>query len=436
MEGLEYEYAGETSNSNSKWTTTTKVFFVLLIFIILLLIAASVFFFLKTEDKDDDNNENFLKNEIIYIENGTYLDFDGIKYSNISYSNNGIILNTFKKDGENYKEELGNINKGNDYKQSQYNYYNLYIPFTNQERKKGYNQIFLFIHGGAWTSGYKEKMEFFCQTYTQLGYITVTMDYTLVNNSDYESNAFRMIDEISTVIKNVKERLKKEGFNENKLELAIGGSSAGGHLTLLYAYSIKNPAIPIKFIINLSGPTTLELKYFTKIKNEETLENIQPNDIKEAKKQNKTEGLGETMDRFSLSLMNLLTEKKYSENELIPIINQTDGKVNEENEIYQNIIKLMKFAIPVNYVDENSLPTLCIYGGKDTVVGIEMYSLLKEKFDEKKNKKIELVYSRNWKHSTEIFKNNDGIYETQQIHYKILEFAQKYFKSNPNLIFM
>ncbi len=58
------------------------------------------------------------------------------------------------------------------------------------------------------------------------------------------------------------------------------------------------------------------------------------------------------MERLSLSLMNLLTEKKYSENELIPIINQTDGKVNEENEIYQNILILMKYAIPVNYVDE------------------------------------------------------------------------------------
>ena len=178
------------------------------------------------------------------------------------------------------------------------------------------------------------------------------MDYTLVNNSAYESKAFRMIDEISTVIKNVKERLKKEGFNENKLELAIGGSFAGGHSSLLYVYYIKNPAILIKFIINLSGPTTLDLKYFTKIKNEETLENIQPNDIKEAKKQNKTESLGETMERLPLSLMNLLTEKKYSENELIPIINQTDGKVNEENEIYQNILILMKYAIPVNYVDE------------------------------------------------------------------------------------
>ena len=67
-----------------------------------------------------------------------------------------------------------------------------------------------------------------------------------------EYNIYKILDEITTAMKSIKNELKKEGFNEDKLEVAIGGHSAGAHLSLLYSYKIKNPPIPIKFVINLS----------------------------------------------------------------------------------------------------------------------------------------------------------------------------------------
>ena len=69
---------------------------------------------------------------------------------------------------------------------------------------------------------------------------------------------FRIIDEITSTIKGIKIFLKKKGFDENKLEMAKGGTSAGAHLSLLYSYMIKNPPIPIKFIYNMVGPVIFE----------------------------------------------------------------------------------------------------------------------------------------------------------------------------------
>ena len=75
-------------------------------------------------------------------------------------------------------------------------------------------------------------------------YITSTMGYTLLSG-DYEHyNIYRILDEITACIESIKEELIKLGFNSDKLEIAIGGISAGAHIALLYGYSIKK--FPIK----------------------------------------------------------------------------------------------------------------------------------------------------------------------------------------------
>ena len=438
MDGVEYDYVGDTPLNETSSSTKTKVCLFVLIICIILLAAMSVFFLIKinnSKDKGKNNTNNNSKDKEDIIEKKIYLDSYGIKLVNVSYSKDGIIPNSFKKTGENYKEELGNINEGKDYQKSEYNYYNLYIPFSDEKRKKEYNQIFLFIHGGAWSYGKKERMDFLCKTYSDLGYITATLGYTLLYPIDNSNNVFRMIDDISAAIKNIKERLKNEGYNEDQLELAIGGASAGAHLSLLYAYSIKKPAIPIKFVINISGPTSLEPKYLIKLKEGEYLDSIEPFYINEAKLQNKTETLDLKTQMYFVSLINLLLGNKYSEDQLKQIFNNT--YLDEENEIYKKMIALINIAIPINYVDENSIPTLCIYGEKDTVVGIEQYALLKKKFDNKNNTKIGIIYSRNWGHSIgEILEQYEGISETREIHYQILNYSRSYFTSNPNIIFI
>ena len=62
--------------------------------------------------------------------------------------------------------------------------------------------------------------------------------------------------------------------------MVIGGGSAGGHLSMLYSYMIKNPPILIKFIYNMLRPVSLEPEVFlSTTRYNDSLENIEPEDI-------------------------------------------------------------------------------------------------------------------------------------------------------------
>ena len=77
------------------------------------------------------------------------------------------------------------------------------------------------------------------------------MAYSLLNSTNYNSSIFRILDEVASAIKSIKKTLKQKGFNETKLELAIGGASSGAQIALLFAYLYRNSTLPIKFAITL-----------------------------------------------------------------------------------------------------------------------------------------------------------------------------------------
>ena len=154
---------------------------------------------------------------------------------------------------------MGQINNGEDYDKNDRNIYDLYIPYTSPEKKNGYNYLILLVHGGAWNSGSKDEMQFINEAFLlPKGYISATMSYTLIREEykDFKANIFRILDEITTCIQSIKNILAKEGFNIDKLEMAIGGVSAGAHLSLLYSFSMKNIPLPLKYIIDFVGPVS------------------------------------------------------------------------------------------------------------------------------------------------------------------------------------
>ena len=159
----------------------------------------------------------------------------------------------FQKNSINYNEIIGEINKGKDYIKNDRNYYNLFIPYSSIKRKDQYNGIILFIHGGAWIIGEKENIEYLCIRYVKCGYITAEMSHTLLLEKYKECSIFRILDEVTSCIESIIENLIVKGFDESKLELAIGGYSSGAHITLLYGYSMKNIPLPLKFLINFVG---------------------------------------------------------------------------------------------------------------------------------------------------------------------------------------
>ena len=389
---------------------------------------------LKSNEKEQSNFPLLNKPQQQLYEKGGYLepwnDLYGNKTINISYAENNLILNSYKINGINYKEEIGNLNNGNDYHKNERNVYNLYIPYSSLKRKNKHNGIILMIHGGAWIEGKKENMETFASRYAKQGYITGTIGYTVLSDKYIEYNIFRIMDEITACIKSIKKELKSQEFDETKLELAIGGVSAGAHLALLYGYTNKEKIIPIKFLINIVGPIILELPYwYTPSTYNNILENIEDkNVVEKAIKDGKLKRIFNN-EYYWLHMMNLFLGKKYNKTELLKLMDGNKIKTTEAK--YKEMFKVAKNAIPLYFIEDNPIPVLCEYGGKDSIVGVAQYCYLKEKYDQKGGV-IDLIYMKYAGHNVNHHHHHteQGIITMKEMNYKILDFANKYFTND------
>ena len=126
----------------------------------------------------------------------------------------------------------------------------LFIP----EDASGDLGLVLFIHGGAWIAGDKESyvsgMEYGA---TELGIATASVNYRYISD---DVDLLDVLDDIDDALAVIKTKGNEVGVNINKVLLT--GDSAGGHLSLLYAYARKStaPVTPVAVISN-SGPTDL-----------------------------------------------------------------------------------------------------------------------------------------------------------------------------------
>ena len=354
----------------------------------------------------------------------TYSFFGSTLY-NLTYDDNGKIENSFKKDGYNHIDGVDNINDNNDYEKNERNIYNLYIPQYAMDRMKDYNGIFLWVHGGAWTSGNKEVMDIFCKLISSQGYISATLGYTLLTPKFKEYNIFKNLDEITACIKAIKNKLVEIGFDGNKLYLAIGGYSSGAHLSLLYSYLNKNTdIIPLKFIVDFVGPIGLYPKYFYKLKSiNETLSNIEDVSIIEEAMKNGSL-LPIYKEEVAIRLMNLFTGNKFSDSAdkmLFP--NKT---INWENDKLKEMFKIAKNAFITEIEDKHKLPTICIYGGIDEVVGVSTYAYLKQKMD-LDERKYDFIYSRYEGHMLMIPQTFEGVQKIRETISKITQYLKNYF---------
>ena len=453
MDSLEYKLddPGEVTQNikNEKSQRKFIIIIVLLILIITVFVALFIIELIRaknlSDDKDDLQKKNdYLRKEI--LNNNISLDAGsdmllfsfGKRLSNISYAEDNVIINSFVKNGNNYIEELGEINNGKNYPKNERNVYDLYIPSSAKEKKDKYNKIILFIHGGAWVAGEKDQMELFCTTYGSLGFITATMGYTILMNNYDQANIFRMIDEITATIKSIKKELINAGFNGDKLEMAISGGSAGGHLSLLYAYGFgKNSAIPIKYIINICGPVTLEDYYYIQLKNmDDTLDNIDSKSIKKARQEGKVIPISqiwtgesfESSKKFLAMLLNVFLGRNPTE-DFDQLYDDKNNTIIYSKKYYE-IFKKINYSLPVMYINENSIPTLNIYGGRDDIAGIGQYAYLEDNFVKYKNSNFTLVYSRYAPHTPFEIASENGIEKIKEMNYQILEYAAKYFTKN------
>ncbi len=200
--------------------------------------------------------------------------------------------------------------------------YDLVFP----KNAKGDLGLVLCIHGGGWVAGSKnDYTESLFQVSEEKGIAAACINYRYVS----ENVSFGdVLDDITSALAAIKTKGAEYGVNFDKVLLT--GISAGGHLSLLYAYTKKNAA-PIKpvCVVELCGPTDLENPFFYSVENRvgasagvEYFRNIISN------------GIG-----FDIDLDNFDTARN-----------------------------AMKEYSPINYVDGNSVPTVSGQGEIDDIV--------------------------------------------------------------------
>ena len=418
----------EEENKSKQFPKLAKIIIIVLSCIILVLISIIIIVIInnnKDDDEDDEQKKEKKEGEKMTTEETTNFlrkEFLGPIYYNLSYAN-GTIENTFKLNGKNYRKEIGEVNENRDYKSNNLNKYDLYIPYSSLKTNKS-KGIILFIHGGAWVQGNKEEMSYLAQIYFEHEYILANMDYTLLNEGLEDGSIYRLLDDISACIENIKYKLKNIGFNESELEVAIGGGSAGGHLSLLYGYLVKEPPLPIKFIIDTIGPVNLETDDFYVIeKDEDTLPDIEPETVEKAIKEKKYNKPMLT-DDYILRFLNLFIGNKYSQDELKGMLK--NNAIDKNNTKYIELFNKAKYGFPINWMEGKDIPILALYGGKDSLIGFMQFARLREAAL-KYNNTLQLVYSRYGDHGLSEFKHEEGKIAAKDFHFYFLKFCEDYF---------
>jgi len=142
--------------------------------------------------------------------------------------------------------------------------YDLYLPGKLGEIERS-APFYLFVHGGSWKGGSKSgRAEMFAEMAEQ-GFVVASMNYVLCNDKRGGAHTFaEMLADIDAMVSHLPSLAKAVGISIPRI--ALGGSSAGGHLSLLYAYDGANPSVlglglkhdvPVACVFSDCGPSDI-----------------------------------------------------------------------------------------------------------------------------------------------------------------------------------
>ena len=155
-----------------------------------------------------------------------------------------------------WKDEYGQRFTDVAYGSREHNKYDLYLP--NDAAQQDSLPLILYVHGGSWIGGDKSEHTSDCFTWLKKGYATATMNYSLLNEDGVSIPT--MLEEIGSCIRHI------EGFASQKgvhiRQMAIGGTSAGGHLAMMYSFGCSH-VIPLRFATIKVGPADLRILFLT-----------------------------------------------------------------------------------------------------------------------------------------------------------------------------
>jgi len=140
----------------------------------------------------------------------------------------------------------------------------LYLP---KGRTKATPAI-IFIHGGAWKSGKRSDMKFYCAKFAEKGYVTATVTYRLTDEAPFPA----AVHDVKCAVRWLRANTSK--YQVDPKRIAVSGNSAGGHLSMMIGYS-DDPSLEgnggnndissrVCAVVNFYGPTDLTTDFAKK----------------------------------------------------------------------------------------------------------------------------------------------------------------------------
>ncbi len=119
--------------------------------------------------------------------------------------------------------------------------------------------VVVFIHGGSWATGDKDKYLFVGQAFTELGYITVIPNYRLYPQVEFPA----FIDDAAAAIAGLNQLLPQQACPDIR-NIILVGHSAGAHTVAMLAtepkYLKRNHAdVTLQAWVGMAGPYDLPL---------------------------------------------------------------------------------------------------------------------------------------------------------------------------------
>lgn len=112
--------------------------------------------------------------------------------------------------------------------------------------------LVVVVHGGGWSTGDKNELTWLLNGLKQRGFAVANINYRLTLNTP--DNYKMQLDDVDSAVQFTLRKATTYTFNGQKLYIV--GHSAGGHLSLAYAYT-RNAGGKIKAAGSLAGPTDL-----------------------------------------------------------------------------------------------------------------------------------------------------------------------------------
>lgn len=226
----------------------------------------------------------------------------------------------------NWDDSVGTILTDLAYGQGEANKFDLYLPTDDSRENYG---LVVYLHAGGFTSGDKKDDAKMLQWLCSKGYVAAGINYTLFNEQNLTANVYTQSVEIRDSIPFVVAEAEQRGYHID--EMAISGGSAGHALAMLYAYRDADTApVPVKMVFGAVGPSSFYPEDWGCFGFDQ--------DTQEAR-------------TSAATMFSVMSGKK-----IIPEMFGTPE--------YDNAIKDISALL---WVDENTVPSLMIYGKYDKI---------------------------------------------------------------------